>query len=169
LRCRSIRGSPGRRGVAMSNLELFESFLSADEWNFQSDERGFVKMGFTGESGSWKVFFVGDDDGVVAAMSCLEMFIPQGRRQEVSVLFSWINFKLRVGACLLDPSDGEVRFRISYDVEGGEFTREMFRNLLGCNLATMDHWFPAIMSVGYGGVAAEAAFRTANEEFSAGL
>lgn len=152
----------------MNNMELFERYLDADDWNYESGD-GYARMGFTGESGTWKVFFSADDDGVIAVVSALEMFVPAARRLEVSVLFSWINFQLRVGGFQLDPRDGEVRFRIAYDVEGTTFTQEMFRNMLGFNLATMDRWFPVVMSVAYGNVAAEVAYRQATEESQAGL
>lgn len=158
----------GRKGGTVTNLDTFERYLTEDEWKYQREE-SYVRLGFTGENGNWRVFCAADDDGVIAVTSCLDTFIPEGRRLELSVLFSWINFKIRVGGFQLDPTDGEVRFRNAYDVEGGEFTQTMFRNMLGCNLSTMDHWLPTIMAVGYGGVAAEVAYEQAVAEHQAGL
>ena len=57
----------------------------------------------------------------------------------------------------MDFSDGEVRYKTSIDVEGGELTFKMWKSLVYANVLTMDRYFPGIMSVVYGGTSPEEA------------
>lgn len=154
------------------NLALIEQYLTEDDWAFEREVRNeepFLKMGVTGQSGKWVFYSFAAPDGVIVVSSVLDVFVPEPRRPETALLTTFVNYRLRVGAFTLDLSDGEVSFRIGIDVEGGRLTPTMFRNLLQTNLSTMDHWFPTIMSVAYGNVAAEVAYEQRLAEIRTGL
>ena len=56
-----------------------------------------------------------------------------------------------IGNFEMDYNDGEVRYKTSIDVEGGELSPKMIENMMQANLMTMDRYFPGLMSVLYGG------------------
>lgn len=154
------------------NLALMGQYLTEDDWNFDTQVRNdepFITLGVTGESGKWTLYLFAAPDGVVVASSVLDVFVPEPRRPETALLLTFINYRLRMGAFTLDLSDGEVSFRIGIDVEGGHLAPTMFRNMQQTNLATMDHWFPTIMSVAYGNVAAAVAYEQRLAEIRTGL
>jgi hypothetical protein len=45
---------------------------------------------------------------------------------------------------------GEVRFRTAIDIEGGELTATMWRNLVHINLRSMDRYLPGLTAVANG-------------------
>ena len=59
------------------------------------------------------------------------------------------NRGMRIGNFELDFEDGEIRYKTSIDIEGGELTNTMIHNLLQANLSTMDRYFPGIMELIY--------------------
>ena len=55
-----------------------------------------------------------------------------------------------VGNFEMDPRDGELRARISMDIEGSELTDTMVYNIIACGIHLMDKHFPKFMEVCYG-------------------
>src|SRR5262249_10540066 len=59
------------------------------------------------------------------------------------------NRGMRIGNFELDMEDGEIRYKTSLDIEGGELTNKMIDNLLRANLSTMNRYFPGMMELIY--------------------
>ena len=57
---------------------------------------------------------------------------------------------MRIGNFELDFDDGEIRYKTSIDVEGGELIDKMIDNLLRANLTTTDRYFGGLMELIYG-------------------
>lgn len=149
----------------MDNRTRVESFLREDDWNFAPvDGRPIFRVGFAGNSGTWTAYISAADDGVISVCSMLDQAAPSDRRMEVAELLTRVNYGLRLGGFQLDIGDGEIRFYSAIDVEGGDLTFMMFKNLLYNNLMTTDHYFKAIMAVCFAGVGAESAYEAAAAE-----
>jgi hypothetical protein len=132
-------------------LEVITQTLDEGDWNYELVDGGeYLRMGFAGENGTWRVFVRPDeDDQVVSIDSVLDQFAPEPRRVEVVDLITRINWGTRIGGFQFDHSDGEIRYHAAIDVEGGTLVPKMFLNLLYANLSTTDRYFGAVMAVCY--------------------
>ena len=71
------------------------------------------------------------------------------------------NYGLSIGNFEMDFEDGEVRYKTSIDVEGGELTQGMIKNLVYSNCATTDRYLHGLMKVVYGNADPASAVRDA--------
>ena len=69
---------------------------------------------------------------------------------QVAEFITRANRGMRIGNFELDFDDGEVRYKTSLDVEGGDLTSKMIDNLLRANLTTIDRYFAGMMELIYG-------------------
>src|SRR5262249_17088927 len=76
--------------------------------------------------------------------------VPEEKRVEVAEFITRANYGLVIGNFEMDYADGEVRYKTSVDVEGGELTAKMVENVIRANVMTMDRYFPGLMGVLYG-------------------
>src|SRR5262249_47600370 len=76
--------------------------------------------------------------------------VPEEKRVEIAEFITRANYGLVIGNFEMDYNDGEVRYKTSVDVEGGELTPKMIENLMRANLMTMDRYFAGVMGVLYG-------------------
>jgi hypothetical protein len=75
---------------------------------------------------------------------------PPEKMTAVAEFTSRANRGMRVGNFELDFDDGEIRYKTSIDVEGGDLTSKMIDNLLRANLHTIDRYFAGLMELLYG-------------------
>lgn len=142
----------------MSKLfDIAHSFLVNDEWNPTVDESEtgstrFLRTAFSGTSGRWRCLMVINEEREQVCMySILDVNCPGDQRGAVSEFITRANYGLIIGNFELDYSDGEIRYKSSVDVEGGELTDLMVKNLCYANVLTVDRYFPGLMAVMYGG------------------
>jgi hypothetical protein len=111
-------------------------------------------MGFEGKNGSWVCYAQArDEQRQFLCYSVMESKVPEPKRQAVAEFLTRANYGLWIGNFEMDFSDGEVRFKTSVDVGGGELTTAMVKTLVHTNVLMMDRYLPGIMSVIYGGTA----------------
>lgn len=72
--------------------------------------------------------------------------VPPEKRAGAAELFARINYGLGLGGFELDCTDGEIRYRTSIDVAGGDLTPEMVAALIFTTVGTVDRYYPAIMA-----------------------
>ncbi len=77
--------------------------------------------------------------------SILPVNVTPDRRAAMAEFLSRANHGLRIGNFEMDFDEGEVRFKTSIDIEGGELTETMIDNLLRANLSTMNMYFHGLM------------------------
>jgi hypothetical protein len=90
--------------------------------------------------------------------------VPAEARQKGSECITRANFFIPIGNLDLDFDDGEVRYRIGIDIEGGTLTAEMVMRLISNASSAFDAWYPALMKVVFMSVSAEAAIREIDRE-----
>ncbi len=81
--------------------------------------------------------------------SYLPISIPENKRAKAGEYLHRANAGLQIGNFEMDYNDGEVRFKTSIDIEGGELNHKMIDNLLSANLTTVDHYFHGLMKIIY--------------------
>jgi hypothetical protein len=70
--------------------------------------------------------------------------VDEARRASVSELFMRANTMIAIGDLELDHDDGEMRVKVSVDVEGDELRPAMVDRMLRNAVATMEVFSPAI-------------------------
>ena len=77
--------------------------------------------------------------------------VPKDRRSAVAEYFTRANYCTRIGNFEMDYRDGEVEYRGSLDLKNTELVPDMLMRLIHLTTLTMDHYFPGLMDVIYGG------------------
>jgi hypothetical protein len=135
--------------------QLFETvleYLTEDEWNFHViKEDTALTLSFRGDTGVWQCFGTADEEKQwFTFYSILPSNVPDDKRVEVAEFITRANYGLVIGNFEMDYADGEVRYKTSVDVEGGELTSKMVENVIRANVMTMDRYFAGLMGVLYG-------------------
>jgi len=89
-------------------------------------------------------------DGGMRTLACyagLGSRVTQERRLAVAEAISRANYGLVVGCFELDMRDGEIRFRVSVDLEGAVLTVPMFDAMLMAAVSIPDRYYGALMRV----------------------
>ena len=132
-------------------LNTVAAALTEDDWDFDADEdREIIRTGVTAKNASYRMIFDAREDTEQLLLYLLCAYqVPDDRRLAAAEFMARANFGLVLGNFELDMEDGEVRYRVSIDIEGGELTNKMVRNMIGAGVVTLDRYFPGLMAVCY--------------------
>ncbi len=146
-------------------LDTAIGFFQQDEWTFtQLEDQPILRLGFQGESGQWTCYAQArEEQAQFLFYSLCPVKAPEDRRMAVAELLTRANYGMFIGNFELDFSDGEIRYKTSIDVEGGQLTPALVRPLVYASVLMMDRYLPGIMSVIYGGVSPAEAVAKAEE------
>lgn len=131
-------------------LDLVTGFFEADDWPATwTDDT--VHTLYRGEHALWRcVGRVREPERQFVFYSIAPLTVDPERITEVAEFVNRANDGTVIGNFEIGWDTGEVRYRTSVDVEGGELTREMWRTLIGINLRAMDRYVAALTSVANG-------------------
>ena len=134
-------------------LDIAAQFFREDEWNPQMvEEKPWILLKFRGSNGTWNCLAnVMEEQEQLVFYSILDAKVPEEQRAPMSEFITRANYGLVMGNFEMDFSDGEVRYKTSVDVEGGELAPTMVKNLAYSNVLTVDRYYGGLMSVMYGG------------------
>ncbi|PKK88818.1 MAG: hypothetical protein CVV64_17190 [Candidatus Wallbacteria bacterium HGW-Wallbacteria-1] len=139
--------------------ETVKAFMLDDDWHYESDEERFViRCAIKCRNATFRIIM--DSEEEMERFRVFIMcpnFIPEEHRFRLCEFINRANYGLRMGNFEMDMKDGEVRFRLSIDVEGGELTHMMIKNMIRSGYSLMDKYYPGIMAILYGGLAPAAA------------
>jgi hypothetical protein len=144
---------------------IFDSvieFLQEDNWRYEEIPGELaIRFGFTGRNARFECFGrVNEDHEIFVFYTIVPIRVADEQRLLGAELMTRINYGLNIGNFELDMNDGEVRYKTSIDVEGGELTARMVETLLSVNISTADRYFPAFADVLHSNVTpAEAVLR----------
>lgn len=126
-------------------------FMEEEDWKYEILEGETVlRFNFKGRSGRLLCYAdVEEEKGWLIFYSYLPVNAPPDKMQTIAEFITRANRGMRIGNFELDYEDGEIRYKTSIDIEGGELTNKMIHNLLQANLSTMDRYFPGIMELIY--------------------
>lgn len=137
---------------------IYESvlaFLQEDQWRYEEiPGESAIRLSFTGQNARYDCFGrVNEAHEVFVFYSIIPVRVPETQRLLVAELLARINYGLNIGNFELDMNDGEIRYKTSIDVEGGDLTPRMVETLIAVNISTTDRYFPSFADVMYAGVA----------------
>ena len=137
---------------------IYESvlaFLQEDQWRYEEiPGESAIRLSFTGQNARYDCFGrVNEAQEVFVFYSIIPVRVPETQRLLVAELLARINYGLNIGNFELDMNDGEIRYKTSIDVEGGDLTPRMVETLIAVNISTTDRYFPSFADVMYAGVA----------------
>ena len=134
-------------------LEQLVELFQGKEWKFEIDEENdLVRTGIEGNNGGWKVIVAAlDDDDAFLVLSLFPQRCPAHRRVPCAELLTRINFGRTMGCFQMDYDCGDIDFKTTLPFAQGSLNTEILDNALMFNLACMDRFLPAIMSVIYAG------------------
>ena len=141
-------------------IDTVEQYLQYErEWSFKRiPDRTAVRSEIRGKHSMYTVHFRTDEeDEILQIYTMLPHRAPEAHRVKVAEYVARANYGLRIGNFEFDIRDGEVRYKVSVDVEGGTLTNTMIDNMVVAGLSTMDRYFDGFMMVCYGGKSAEEA------------
>lgn len=161
---RTLHASPGH-GLRLAMLAIAEAAFEERglDWHQTTDDE-VIRAEATGENGSWAVFAVARErEGRCTVYSQVPWNTPEGQRGAMAEAITRINFGLPLGNFEMDYADGEIRFKTSIDVSEERLTTALFEGLFEPNMATTDHYLPALEAVRDGRASAEDAVRAVEE------
>ncbi len=96
---------------------------------------------------------------------CLPVLVPEDKRLDVLDFSNRINWALNGGRFIMDPNDGEIRFRQEIMVQNvsnmlATVTRHFFH---GCRM--IDSFFPSLMGVIFRDTSPEEAVEEGNKQY----
>jgi hypothetical protein len=127
------------------------AFLQEDEWRYEEIPGEFaIRFAFTGKNARYECFGrANEEHEIFVFYSIVPVRVPEEQRLLVAELVARINYGLNIGNFEMDMNDGEIRYKTSIDVEGGELSPRMAETLIAVNISTTDRYFPALMDVLY--------------------
>jgi len=159
-------------GPAM--LALVKQYLDDGTRSYQikaprEDGSQVISMNLTGKNASYLTLIdlKGNQDRMLVFIEC-PIKVPEPARPSIAELLMRINYTLALGNLELDFRDGEVRYRMSVDVEGSALSLRMIETNIMVSASTMDRCFPAILTCIYGGKAPAEAFEEARARLDGG-
>ena len=145
----------GRGGFALGRIyDSVLAFLQNDHWRYEDiPAENAVRFGFTGRNARFECFGrANEENEIFVFYTIVPIRAPESQRGLIAELIARINYGLNIGNFELDMADGEIRYKTSIDVEGGELAHRMVETLLSVNISTTDRYFPAFTDVLYAGV-----------------
>jgi hypothetical protein len=138
--------------------EALLNFFAQANWEcFPVEGQTAVRLGFSGDNGSWPcVARVREDEHQFLFYSIYPSNTPEPHRPAMLELVARANYGLVTGNFEIDLDDGEVRYKTSVSDTGGRFDAAHVKHLITVNLGMMDQYFPAITAVMEGKSAREA-------------
>lgn len=137
--------------------DVVQAFLDGDDWKYEKfEDKDIFRAGVGAKNASYSLFYdVKESAEQLIVYTITPQHVPEQYRHEVSEFLTRANYGIIIGNFEMDFDDGEVRYKTSVDVEGGELTTGMVRQLTLYSVSTTDRYFPGIMAICYGGKSAQ--------------
>jgi hypothetical protein len=137
--------------------EMFEAlkrFFFNDEWYYvELESRPILRLNHLGANGRFTCQAeINEDQKIFYFYSFFPVNVPPEKRAAIAEFITRANYGMRVGNFEMDYNDGEVRFKISVDVENHELTQALVSNHVYANVWTMDRYLPGLFAVIYSDV-----------------
>ncbi len=130
-------------------IEACVAFFEADEWPFERiEELPMVRSRYAGRNGNYDCWFQARDAEQQMMFYCRTTInAPEEKRAALSEFMTRANYGMVIGNFELDLNDGEIRYKVSVDVEGIELDNLFLKNISYTGVVTMDRYFTGIAKV----------------------
>jgi hypothetical protein len=131
-----------------SLFEIVGQYFAEDEWPVDIIDTTVFRTRFRGETGQWVCNgWIREEDKQFVFYSMCPITVPESRLGDAMEFTTRANFGMILGNFELDVSDGEIRYKTSIDVEGGELTVGLCRQVVVSNVMMMDRYLPGVLAV----------------------
>ena len=146
--------------------DILTYFREEHESNFTIDEENqIVRASVQGENLLYETAVLWDDATQRISFRVVNIaVVPERLRDHACVLTNLINWQLILGNFEIDMEDGEMAFRISFDVDDGALGQKQINTHFMLMLALVDKYYPAFQRLMWQDYSPMAAFRTIEEE-----
>jgi hypothetical protein len=162
------RRSKVARGKKMeTSFENLVEFFDSENLRYQAHpEQSVVIAGFEAKNLAVRIhFMLHADDGLLQLFAPLPAKIPPGCRMSIAEAVVRANYGMKMGKFEFDFADGELRFQIANAFPDFGLEHTIIHRLIGTAVFTVDHYFPAFMSIVYGNELPEDAIRQVEQTF----
>ena len=140
---------------------LFEQvgiWLEANDWRYsENTEKGYYSLQIECDPGSVRMIIDTDEkegSNFLLAYVLYPVRVPEARRQAVMELITRANYKMTLGNFEMDFADGEIRFRMSLDLVGQDFTDDSIERVFTYSLRIANRLYAPLLGVAFGEIAA---------------
>lgn len=139
--------------------ELLTTWLRENDWTFDEvADEALVKLGYQGGNARWQcLLYAPERNERLLMYAVCPILVPEDKRPAMAEFLCRVNQGLVLGNFELDWSDGEVRYKTSFDANGAFEVQPLFPPCIHANLATAERYFPGLMAVVFSGQAPEEA------------
>lgn len=134
-------------------FQIVEKWLQEEGFTFEviehtgevSEPQTALRLPIQGQIGQWLCFVrILEVTERIVVYSVLPDLVEAAQRPRLFHLIAWINYGLILGNFEIDPSDGEIRYKTSIDVEDITVSDTLIRNLIFSNFFSMDRYWHAL-------------------------
>jgi hypothetical protein len=127
-------------------------YMEDEDWKYEILEgETIIRFHFKGSAGRLLCYGEVDEEKYwLIFYSYMPVNSPPEKMASAAEFVTRANRGMRIGNFELDFDDGEIRYKTSLDVEGGDLTPKMIDNLLRANLSTINRYFAGVMELIYG-------------------
>lgn len=124
-------------------------FFEEDDWTFDRDDAELrLTMRVNCRNSSFRCYArVDEEKQIVLFYTVTDTKVAEAKRAEVAEFITRANYGMNIGNFEMDYSDGEVRYKSSVDMEGGELTTQLVDNLVNASVSTFNRYFPGLANV----------------------
>lgn len=131
-------------------LAIIEKHLTEDEWTYfrSSEYPAEIHLAVNGKNGRFACTFrVIQEKDLMFFYVYVSTKAPEGRRKEVLEYITRANFGSYIGNFEMDMETGDIRYKVSLDVEGGTVSTTMVKNMLIAGVSMVDRYHNGLMEV----------------------
>lgn len=133
-----------------SIMSVIKQYFEQDGLTYRQVDERMLQAGFQGKHLSYQMMvFSHEQQHRAVFYAVVPLRVPQEQRLVVAEYLCRVNFSVMIGNFELDIERGDVRYKTSVDVEGGELTVGMVKTLLHINLSTADKYVRGLIGILY--------------------
>ncbi len=130
-------------------------WLNENDWDYTEHHRdngdNWTRSSYSADNSKFDVVLdAREETKLFFVYVYFPVHVPQKNRVDVSELLTRINYNLNIGNFELDMGDGQIRYKVSVDIEGSELVTKMVQNMINVALSMSDTYIPAVMHICYG-------------------
>lgn len=136
-----------------SIAEVIRQYCNEDGIKYRQLDERTIHAAFQGTNFTYQMFARSRDGHRQAIFySAIPVKVPPEQRPTVAEFLCRANYGIMLGNFEMDCDTGEVRYKTSVDVEGGELTSRMVKTMVHVNLSTADKYAKGLIDVLYRGL-----------------
>ena len=142
------------------------NYLDKQGWHHQQmQDRETVTLNLRTDISNYRLAFDFKEELDLVILYVLhEQNVIESKRSEVAEYLTRANYGIVLGNYEMDFTDGEIRYKVSIDVEDGVLSEAMVENMISASIASVDRYFSGLMAIQYGDMSAIEAISRSEKE-----